>query len=220
MRDMNQANSIAILVLALAAAGPAAAAADVNVVGLFGNKAVVSIDGGQPRTLSVGQKTPEGVALVAVDGDSATFEIDGRRRTLRMGQAYSARGGGGGGSNQRTVLKADGRGHFVAEGQVNGAAARFLVDTGATLIALPATEAKRMGLSYLNAPRGLVNTANGSAIAYKVKLDTVRVGEITINNVDAVVMDGGLHMALLGMSFLNRTEMTRDGETMVLTKRF
>ena len=137
-----------------------------------------------------------------------------------MGQAYSARGGGGGGSNQRTVLKADGRGHFVAEGQVNGAAARFLVDTGATLIALPATEAKRMGLSYLNAPRGLVNTANGSAIAYKVKLDTVRVGEITINNVDAVVMDGGLHMALLGMSFLNRTEMTRDGETMVLTKRF
>jgi aspartyl protease family protein len=218
---MNQAHSIAILALAfaLAAAGPAAAA-DVNVVGLFGNKAVVSIDGGQPRTLSVGQKTPEGVALVAVDGESATFEIDGKRRMLRMGQAYSARGGGGGG-NQRTVLKADGRGHFVADGQVNGAAARFLVDTGATLIALPAADAKRMGVSYLNAPRGVVNTANGSAVAYKVKLDTVRVGDITINNVDAMVIDGGgLHIALLGMSFLNRTEMTRDGETMVLTKRF
>jgi aspartyl protease family protein len=216
---MNQANSIAILALALAASGPAAAA-DVNVVGLFGNKAVVSIDGGQPRTLSVGQKTPEGIALVAVDGESATFEIDGKRRMLRMGQAYSARGGGGGG-NQRTVLKADGRGHFVADGQVNGAAARFLVDTGATLIALPAADAKRMGVSYLNAPRGVVNTANGSAVAYKVKLDTVRVGDITINNVDAMVIDGGgLHIALLGMSFLNRTEMTRDGETMVLTKRF
>jgi aspartyl protease family protein len=216
---MNQAHSIAILAFALAAAGPAAAA-DVNVVGLFGNKAVVSIDGGQPRTLSVGQKTPEGVALVAVDGESATFEIDGKRRMLRMGQAYSARGGGGGG-NQRTVLKADGRGHFVADGQVNGAAARFLVDTGATLIALPAADAKRMGVSYLNAPRGVVNTANGSAVAYKVKLDTVRVGDITINNVDAMVIDGGgLHIALLGMSFLNRTEMTRDGETMVLTKRF
>jgi aspartyl protease family protein len=104
---------------------------------------------------------------------------------------------------------------------VNGAAARFLVDTGATLIALPAADAKRMGVSYLNAPRGVVNTANGSAVAYKVKLDTVRVGDITINNVDAMVIDGGgLHIALLGMSFLNRTEMTRDGETMVLTKRF
>ena len=215
---MKQANSIAILVLALAAAGPAAAA-DVNVVGLFGNKAVVSIDGGQPRTLSMGQKTSEGVALVAVEGETATFEIDGKRRTLRMGQAYSGRGGGGG--NQRTVLRADDRGHFVADGQVNGAATRFLVDTGATLIALPAADAKRMGLSYLNAPRGTVNTANGSALAYKVKLDTVRVGDITINNVDAMVIDGGgLHIALLGMSFLNRTEMTRDGETMVLTKRF
>jgi aspartyl protease family protein len=215
---MKQANSIAILVLALAGAGPAAAA-DVNVVGLFGNKAVVSIDGGQPRTLSVGQKSSEGVALVAVDGESATFEIDGKRRTLRMGQAYSGRGGGSG--NQRTVLRADGRGHFVADGQVNGAVTRFLVDTGATLIALPAADAKRMGVSYLNAPRGTVNTANGSAVAYKVKLDTVRVGDITINNVDAMVIDGGgLHIALLGMSFLNRTEMTRDGETMVLTKRF
>jgi aspartyl protease family protein len=213
---MNQTNSIAILVLALATAGPAAAA-DVNVVGLFGAKAVVSINGGQPRTLSVGQKTSEGVALVAVDRDAATFEIDGKRRTLRMGQAYSAPGGGG---SQRTVLRADGRGHFLADGQVNGAAARFLVDTGATLIALPTAEAKRMGISYLNAPQGVVNTANGSAVAYRVKLDTVRIGEITINNVDAVVIDGGLHIALLGMSFLNRTEMTRDGETMVLTKRF
>jgi len=214
---MRKADSIAILMLALAAAG-SAAAADVNVVGLFGNKAVVSIDGGQPRTLSVGQKTAEGVALVSVDGESATFEIDGKRRTLKMGQAYSGRATGIG--NQRTVLKADGRGHFVADGQVNGAAVRFLVDTGATLIALPATDAKRMGVSYLNAPRGVVSTANGSAAAYKVKLDTVRVGDITINNVDAVVMEGGLTIPLLGMSFLNRTEMTREGETMVLVKRF
>jgi len=214
---MRKADSIAILMLALAAAG-SAAAADVNVVGLFGNKAVVSIDGGQPRTLSVGQKAAEGVALVSVDGESATFEIDGKRRTLKMGQAYSGRATGSG--NQRTVLKADGRGHFVADGQVNGAAVRFLVDTGATLIALPATDAKRMGVSYLNAPRGVVSTANGSAAAYKVKLDTVRVGDITINNVDAVVMEGGLTIPLLGMSFLNRTEMTREGETMVLVKRF
>jgi aspartyl protease family protein len=94
------------------------------------------------------------------------------------------------------------------------------VDTGATLIALPAADAKRMGVSYLNAPRGVVNTANGSAVAYKVKLDTVRVGNITINNLDAVVIEGGLTIALLGMSFLNRTEMSHEGETMVLVKRF
>ncbi|MFO1362152.1 MAG: TIGR02281 family clan AA aspartic protease [Burkholderiales bacterium] len=213
---MRLANSSAILILACAAAGPAAATS-VNVVGLFGQRAVVSIDGGQPRTLSVGQRTPEGVVLLAVGSDGATLEIDGRRRTLAMGQAYSGRASGG---NARTVLKADGQGHFIAEGQVNGAAVRFLVDTGATLIALPAADAKRMGVSYLNAPRGMVGTANGSATAYKVKLDSVRVGEITINNVDAVVLEGGLAIPLLGMSFLNRTEMKREGETMVLVKRF
>jgi aspartyl protease family protein len=215
---MKRADQIALLAFAVAAAGPAAAA-DVNVVGLFGNKAVVSINGGAPRTMSVGQRVPEGVGLVAVDGESATFEIDGKRRTLRMGQAYATPGGGGG-AGQRTVLKADGRGHFLTDGQVNGGTVRFLVDTGATLIALPTADAKRLGLSYLDAPRGVVNTANGSAVAYKVKLDTVRVGDITINNVDAVVLEGGLSVALLGMSFLNRTEMKREGETMVLLKRF
>jgi aspartyl protease family protein len=213
---MRRANSIAILLLTLAAAP--AGATDVNVVGLFGNKAVVSIDGSPPRTLGVGQKTAEGVTLVAVDRDSATFEVDGKRRTLKMGQAYSGRATGSGG--QRTVLKADGQGHFIADGQVNGAAIRFLVDTGATLIALPAADARRMGISYANALRGTVSTANGAATAYKVKLDTVRVGEITINNVDAVVLEGGLTLPLLGMSFLNRTEMKREGETMVLVKRF
>jgi aspartyl protease family protein len=214
---MRWANSNAILLLACAFAGPAAAT-DVNVVGLFGQKAVVSIDGGPPRTLSVGQQTAEGVRLVAVDREGATFEIDGKRRALKMGQAYSGRATGNG--NARTVLKADGQGHFIAEGQVNGAAVRFLVDTGASLIALPAADAKRMGVGYVNAPRGMVSTANGNAVAYKVKLDTVRVGDITLNNVDAVVLEGGLSIPLLGMSFLNRTEMKREGETMVLVKRF
>jgi aspartyl protease family protein len=66
-----------------------------------------------------------------------------------------------------------------------------------------------------------VGTANGTAIAYKVTLDTVRVGDIAINNVDAVVLEGGqLPFALLGMSFLNRMEMKREGQVMILTRRF
>lgn len=209
-------DSIAALGLCLALAGPVAAT-DVNVVGLSSTKAVVSIDGGQPRAMSVGQKSPEGVTLVAVDRESATFEIDGNRRTLRMGQVYAAAASSGGGS---VTLKADGRGHFVADGQINGGTVRFLVDTGATLISLPAADAKRIGINYLKGERGQVQTANGRTTAYKVKLDTVRIGDITLNNVDAVVLEAGLEIGLLGMSFLNRTEMKRDGETMVLTKRF
>jgi len=210
-------DSIAAVAFGLAMAAPAAAT-DVNVVGLFGTKAVVSINGAQPRTLGVGQRSPEGVLLVGVDRDTATFEIDGKRRALKMGQAYASAGGGSG--NNSVTLKADARGHFVADGQVNGGTVRFLVDTGATAVALPATEAKRLGIDYLKGERGFVQTANGAAPAYRVKLDTVRLGDITLNNIDAMVLEGGLSMPLLGMTFLNRTEMKRDGETMVLTKRY
>ncbi len=212
---MQRVDCIAAL-LALALVGPAAAA-DLNVVGLFGNKAVVSIDGGPPRTLSVGQRSPEGVVLVAVDRETATFEVEGERRVLRMGQAYVARGGGGSGT---VILKADARGHFLTDGQVNGGNVRFLVDTGATMISLSAADARRLGIDYLKGQRGIVQTAAGPTPAYKVKLDSVRVGDIAMNGVDALVVEAGLPFALLGMSFLNRTEMKREGETMVLIKRF
>lgn len=196
---------------------PAAAlATDLNVVGLFGNKALVAINGSPPRTMTVGQRTADGVALVAVDHDGATFEIDGKRRTLKLSQHYASTGGG----SASATLKADDRGHFVTDGQINGGTLRFLVDTGATMVALPAVEARRLGINYLDAPRGVVQTAGGPTAAWKVQLDTVRIGAMTINNVDAIVLDSALPMALLGMSFLNRTEMKRDGETMVLTKRF
>jgi aspartyl protease family protein len=213
---MKRIDCIAALALCLALAGPAAAV-EVNVVGLFGTKAVVSINGGQPRTMSVGQRSPEGVALVAVDRDGATFEIDGQRRTVRIGQPYVSRAPAGGSS---VTLKADAQGHFWADGQVNGGAVRFLVDTGATTVALPGADAKRLGIDYLKGRRGIVQTAGGPTAAYAVKLDTVRIGDITINGVDAVVIESGLRFALLGMSFLSRTERKDDGATMVLSKRF
>jgi aspartyl protease family protein len=207
---------IASLVLFLSAG--AAQATDVNVIGLFPGKAVVSINGGPPRTLSMGQKTAEGVALVSSDRDSATVEIDGKKRVLKMGQHYSAPAGG---SLQSVTLSADSRGHFIVNGQVNGGSIRFLVDTGATLIALSAADATRLAIDYRKGEPSLMNTANGVAPAYRIKLDSVRVGDISANNVDAVVMEGSaMPVALLGMSFLNRMEMKRDGQTMVLTKKY
>jgi len=167
--------------------------------------------------MSVGQRSPEGIALVAVDRETATFEIDGKRRALKMGQAYASADTARGGS---ITLKADERGHFLTDGQVNGGTLRFLVDTGATMIALPAAEARRIGVNYLSGAREMVQTAGGPTAVYRVKLDTVRVGDITLNAVDAVVIESGLHVALLGMTFLNRTDIKRDGETMVLIKRF
>lgn len=201
--------------LALGVLSPALAT-DVTVVGLFPSKAVVSVNGGAPKTIAVGQRTPEGVMLVGIGGETATLDVDGKRRTLKMGQMYQAAAGGTG----SVTLQADGRGHFVADGAVNGGSMRFLIDTGATLISIPASEAKRVGVNYLQGSKTLVNTAGGPTPAYVVKLDTVRVGAVTLNNVDAVVIERGLDVNLLGMSFLNRMEMRRDGESMVLTKRY
>jgi aspartyl protease family protein len=211
----NSSLSLAAFVLCAAPAY----ATEVTLVGLIGAKAIVVIDGGPPRTLAPGQKTAEGVVLTATEKDSASFEINGQKRTLPMGRAYSSAPREG--SRQNITLAADARGHFVTMGSINGGSVRFLVDTGATFVSLSASEARRLGINYLQGPRGQMQTANGLATAYRVKLDTVRVGDIEINNVDAVVSEAdAMGVTLLGMSFLNRMEMKRDGQSMTLTRRF
>jgi aspartyl protease family protein len=197
-----------------------AAATDVNVIGLFRGKAVVVVNGGKPRTMSVGDATPDGVKLVAVESETAVLEIDGKRRTLGMGQSISVATPSSEGRSQ-TTLAADSRGHFMSPGQINGQTVQFLVDTGASMISMNASEAKRLGVNYLKGERGFAMTANGPAAVYKVRLDAVRVGDISMTQIDALVHEGNsLPVVLLGMSFLNRVEMRRDGPTMTLIKRF
>ena len=206
---------VASLLFLLPAAGQAV---DIDVIGLFPGKAVVVIDGGPIRTLSVGQKTAQGVTLLSTDRETAIFDINGLQKKLNIGQHRA--GPTSAQPSQSATLTADTRGHFVVEGQINGGSVRFLVDTGATAIALSSADATRLGIDYRKGQRGLVGTANGTAVAYRVKLDTVQVGGIVANNVDAAVLEGNLPMALLGMSFLNRMDMKREGQTMVLIKRF
>jgi len=137
--------SIAIIIAAGWLGCTAAWAASVSVVGLFKDKAIVSIDGSKPRTLSVGQAV-SGVKLLAADSDSASFDVDGKRRTLSMGQSFA--GGPATAERQSVSLTADARGHFAAAGSLNGYPMSFLVDTGATSIAINAAEARRIGLDY------------------------------------------------------------------------
>lgn len=203
----------ALLLLSFAAS---AHAANVSLVGLLGGKALVSIDGGKPRTMAVGESR-DGIVLKAITGQQAVFEIDGRTHRVTMGQHFATAGDSGG---TQIVLQADGQGHFFTRGTINGAGVHFLVDTGATSVALSAADAKRMGINYYNAPRGQVSTANGTANAYRVKFDTIRIGDVSLNNVDGLVLESDMPYALLGMSFLNRMEMNRDGATMTLRRRY
>lgn len=212
-----KAATITLILTAGAFACTMAWATSVSVVGLFKDKAIVSIDGGKPRTLGVGQ-TMGGVKLLAADSDSASFDVDGKRRTLSMGQSFA--GGAAAGERQSVTLIADARGHFAAAGSLNGYPVSFLVDTGATSIAINAAEAKRIGLDYRAGQAVGVGTAAGMVPAWRVKFNTVKVGGITLNQVDGLVVETGLDVPLLGMSFLNRMEMRRDGQTMTLIQRY
>ena len=210
----------ALVFLSLAGA---AIGADINLNGVVGNKALLVIDGGKPRWLVAGETSPEGVMLISVSGESAVIEMGGKRQTLTMGQ--NARLSGGNPStasgNPSVVLTADSQGHFVTTGTINGVTVRLLIDTGASFISLSGAEAKRLGIDYLAGRKAFSSTANGVVPTYIVKLDEVRLGDITLNNVDGMVHAGdGLPIALLGMSFLNRMEMKRYGGKMVLTKRY
>lgn len=195
------------------------AGTDVRVVGLFSERAVVVIDGRQ-HVLKVGQTTPEGVRLIAADSESALFEIDGKEVAAQMDGRVTAR--------KRTaqarefLISRNTVGMYTTVGSINGRTVSFLVDTGATRVAINAAEARRLGIDYrvVGKPVG-VTTASGVEHAWGVTLDTVKVGELELRNVGAVVLEGDQPAkALLGMSYLGRLEMSNTGRVMTLRKKY
>lgn len=106
----------------------------------------------------------------------------------------------------RAEIVADSRGHFVFTGRVNGRPLAMLADTGATLVALRASDAKAAGLIVLPGDyTAKVSTAGGLAEAAQVRLQEIEVGDIRVTGVDALVLhDSQLATNLLGMSFLSR----------------
>lgn len=197
----------------------------VNVVGLFSNKAIVTINGGAPQTLSAGQ-TKNGVKLVAADSSSATFIVEGKRQTLKMGQAASVAGsatpaGGEAGTNSPVTLYADANGHFLGNLSINGASLKYLVDSGATTVALNSGDAKFAKIDYEKGQKVPISTANGMVSAYLVTLNTLKIGTIVLNNVQATVTEGGSPpVVLLGMSAQNRLDMKRDNSILTMTKKY
>lgn len=198
-----------------------ASATEVGLAGVMGSRALLMVDGAPPRTVGVGQSLG-GVRVVSVAGDQVVVEIDGKKRPLRVGQNASSAGPAANaeGGEQKAILLADSAGHFVTTGAINGSAVRFLVDTGASMVSLGASDAQRVGIDARKGELGRVQTANGVVNVYRVKLNSVQVGGVTLHNVDATVHTTDLPVVLLGMSFLNRMEMVRDGATMTLKKRF
>lgn len=105
-------------------------------------------------------------------------------------------------------------GHYFAEGAINGQPVRFLVDTGATDVAISESAARRMGLDF--GPRVTVMTAAGPAPAWITRLDTVQVGDLRVGNVRASITPGLGEEALLGMSFLKHFSIRQEQGQLVI----
>jgi aspartyl protease family protein len=208
------------VLLATLAVQAHAQAQTVAVQGMLGGKPLLVVDGGTPKTVGVGE-TWNGVKVVSASGDQAVLEVNGKRQTVRVGESPGSFGGGPapqGGS--RIVLTASSGGHFTSQGSINGRAAFFMVDTGASVVSLGAADATRLGIDYKSGQPVRMATANGSVMAWRVKLASVRVGDVEVREVDAVVGDSSMPFVLLGNSFLGRFSMRRDNEQMVLERRY
>ncbi len=212
----------ALMGLILMTMWPWLATADtrVNVVGLFSGKAVLVINGAAPRTLSVGQSSPEGVKLLEADSSKAVLEIEGKRQSLAMGQGAVV-GAGAVPASPGVTLYANRDGHFFGEASINGRPVKYLLDTGATAVSMSSAQARKLGIDYVAGKEGVSATAAGTVRAWQVTLNSVKLGGLTLNQVEGTVIDGDSPpMVLLGMSALNRLEMKREGMTMTLTKRY
>lgn len=217
-----------LLAAALAAVGLCAVsvpvwAQSVALAGMLGGRALLIVNGQAPKTVAVGD-TFQGVKVVSTQGDLAVVELAGQKHTLRVGDApssvgaaSSAAGGEGGGT---VVLTAGEGGHFFAQGQINGKSTRMVVDTGATSVSLSVAEAQRLGINYQSGQAIRMSTANGVIPGWRVQLGAVRVGDVVVHGVDAVVSSGAMPFVLLGNSFLTRFQMTRTNDQMVLVKRY
>jgi aspartyl protease family protein len=209
-------------VMALAcAATPMGHAQSVAMTGRMGGRALLVISGGAPKALAVGE-VYQGVTVISVGPDQAVLEVAGQRQTVSLGGAPVSVAGKGGGqaSGTQIVLTAGSGGHFNTAGQINGRATTFMVDTGATSIAMGEDEARRLGINYESGSRIRGNTANGDVVAYKVSLSSVRIQDVEVHNVEAAVLPMAMGHILLGNSFLTRFQMKRDNDVMTLTRRY
>ena len=212
--------ALAAAVFALLLA-PCAWAQSVALQGMLGSKALLIVDGSEPKTVAPGD-TFKGVKVVSTSGDTAVVEVGGQRHTLRVGESPASVGSRGTapGSGHKIVLTAGSGGHFMTPGLINGQQVRFMVDTGATVVALSEADAKRIGLSYKDGRLAMASTANGMVTTWSVKLASVRVGDVEIRDVDASVIPASMPYVLLGNAFLNRFQMKRENDVMVLERRY
>lgn len=190
----------------------------VKAVALFPGKAMLVIDGEQ--VLLRDGETRLGVTLIEATSRQARIRI-GRGRPQSLDLNGQVAHGFSKPRRPSVTIYADRGGMFRLPGRINGRPVQFLLDTGATFVALSSREAERLKLSYKSGRPDVVVTASSVAPVWHVRLSSVRVGDIELPNVEAVVLHGDQpHTVLLGMSFLRHIKLQRNGAAMVLEQKY
>jgi len=179
--------------------------------------AVLVIDGTQ-RMLREGKRSPEGVLLVSANGKQAVLEFEGKRKTISLSRSIGSKFEK---ANKTEIRIASGRGgHHYTKGLINGMPVDFVVDTGASTIAMNRFVAERLGIDYRAGIPITVSTANGNAKAFRVVLPSVSVGNIVVHQVDAAVSTtDSPSVVLLGNSYLGKVDLKIDEGVLVLSEK-
>ena len=152
---------------------------------------------------------------------SAVEKQDTVKKQPAMARMAAAKAGQESMPGRKVRLPADARGHFTGDFKLNGRTIDALVDTGATLVAINVSTAKRIGINLAPADfKYQVETANGTARAASAMIDNLQIGRIYVESVQAIVLDDkALDGTLIGMSFLKRLDKfeVADG-SLVLTQ--
>jgi len=214
-----KATCAGLLLLSGMAGQTLAANAPVEAVGLFKDRAMIRVLGAE-HYLTVGQTSPEGATLVESDAQHAVvrYKDESYRLSLsdRVGGTFQAP------SNASLSIAPDEIGQYRAQGSINGHMVDFLVDTGASLVAISERTAKQMGIPYAESPeRAPVVTAQGQTNSYLVDLDTLTIGGIQTHHVRAAVIPGDYPLeVLLGMSFLKKVKLDQQAGVLVLKQLY
>ena len=206
----------AVVLLAVPALG---GPVPVDIVGLFKDQAVIRSGSGQ-QLLKVGETTPQGVTLLSANAQEAMVAYQGERHTLGLTRQAAGAGGYSEAQIAQVSIPADGLGQYRIRGAINNRFVDFLVDTGASVVALSSVAADGLVIYYRSrGQKGFVQTAQGNAESYFMNLDAVTVAGITAHNVQAAVITGSHPVdILLGMSFLRNVAMQERGGVLTLVK--
>ena len=190
----------------------------IQVMALFSDQAMILIDGKQ-KLLKQGQIF-HGVKLISSDSHGVVLELHGEKKVFKLGSSISTNFKKADSAKDFVIWK-DLTHMFRIEGTINNTAVKFLIDTGASAIAMNSHTAAQIGLNYRQGIPLQATTASGVVNGYQVSLNKVMIGHIVLYNVNAAVLEGSFPTeVLLGQTFLSRVHMTRDGDKMVLKKKY